>query len=291
MTIRRMGVAITCVLGVSASVTRMAAAQTRSSQTTPKKAAATGCGTVDTTAAWYKRQWATLDETNLKWSNDSLRTVLLDAAGLTVATALVPQLGWQNADAPLVITPAESTVVAALKRRGGRGRGAGGRGAAPPAAGATAGGAGTTSGGAGSVAAGAGATTAGSTAVAAGTGARAGGGGRGGGAPWPTKSVVGAAGVRAVFVIMQSDSALQESGMHQLMEPGPDEDIAADIAILNDRTRLRAGRKQPFGTQLHMVGGKLIPLPIEDSAHVDLRRDDAGLPPLVWSVCNANAKK
>jgi hypothetical protein len=213
------------------------------------KKAAPSCAKPDTSAAWYKRQWATLDETGLKWSNDSLRSALLDAAGLTVATALVPQLGWQNASAPVVVTPAESAMVVMLKRRGGRG--GRGRGATPAAPGTPA---------------------------------------PPPPSPWPLKSIVGAAGVRAVFVIMQTDSALQESGMHQLMEPGPDEAIAADIAILNDRSRLLVGRKQLFGTQLHLVNGKLVPLPMEDSAHVDLRRSDAGFPPLAWSVCNANSK-
>jgi len=34
--------------------------------------------------------------------------------------------------------------------------------------------------------------------------------------------------------------------------------------------------------------GKLVPLRIEDSAHVDLRRESAWLPPLKQSVCAAS---
>lgn len=265
----RVVLAIAATLSSAALGNHALAAQASSAgrSAAPTKAAAPkktpSCATVDTTAVWYKKQMATLDESGMKWSNDSLRQALLSAAGLTVATALVPQLGWQNASAPVVETPAESAMVVILKRSGGRGRGGGGRGGAAtgaaPAAGAPA--------------------------------APPGGGGGSASVPWPVKSVVGAAGVRATFVLIQLDSAIQEAGMHHLMEPGPDEDIAADIAILNDRERLLVGRKQPFGTQLHQVNGKLVPLPIEDSAHVDLRRDDAGLPPLAWSVCNANAKK
>jgi hypothetical protein len=105
------------------------------------------------------------------------------------------------------------------------------------------------------------------------------------GSTWPTRSVVGAAGVRAVWIVAQRDTALQRTVLHRMMESGPDEALAADVAVLEDRVRLQSGRKQLYGSQLRMVGGKLVPAPIEDSAHVDMRRDAAGLPPLREALC------
>lgn len=105
------------------------------------------------------------------------------------------------------------------------------------------------------------------------------------GSSWPTRSVVGAAGVRAVWLLAQRDTALQRTVLHRMMESGPDEALAADVAVLEDRVRLQSGRKQLYGSQLRMVNGKLAPAPIEDSAHVDMRRDAAGLPPLRQAMC------
>jgi len=105
------------------------------------------------------------------------------------------------------------------------------------------------------------------------------------GSTWPTRAVVGAAGVRSVWIIAQRDTALQRTVLHRMMESGPDEALAADIAVLEDRVRLQSGRKQLYGSQLRIVGDKLVPAPIEDSAHVDMRRDAAGLPPLRRAMC------
>ena len=107
------------------------------------------------------------------------------------------------------------------------------------------------------------------------------------GSTWPTRAVVGAAGVRSVWIIAQRDTALQRTVLHRMMESGPDEALAADVAVLEDRVRLQSGRKQLYGSQLRLVGGKLVPAPIEDSAHVDMRRDAAGLPPLRNAMCVA----
>ncbi len=109
------------------------------------------------------------------------------------------------------------------------------------------------------------------------------------GSVWPSRSVVGVAGVRSVFYLAQRDTALLRAALKRMMEGGPDEGIKTDIAILEDQSRLRAGRKQLYGTQMQLANGRYSPLAIEDSAHVDLRREGANLPPLAWSVCNANA--
>lgn len=110
-------------------------------------------------------------------------------------------------------------------------------------------------------------------------------------APWPTRSVVGPAGVRAVWVLAGRDTMVARVALHRMMEAGPDESPPAAVAILEDRLRVRAGRKQIYGTQLvRAPDGTLEPAPIEDPKHVDLRRDAAGLPPLAQSICAAGSR-
>jgi hypothetical protein len=108
------------------------------------------------------------------------------------------------------------------------------------------------------------------------------------GSTWPVRGIVGAAGVRAVWILAEQDTALQRTILHRMMESGPDEALAADVAVLEDRVRLQSGRKQLYGSQLRMIGGRLVPAPIEDSAHVDMRRDAAGLPPLRPAMCTVH---
>jgi hypothetical protein len=110
------------------------------------------------------------------------------------------------------------------------------------------------------------------------------------GSAWPTRSVVGAAGVRAVWTLAQQDTALERAALRRMMEAGLGESIPADVAVLEDRVRLLSSRKQLYGTQLSRVNERLVVLPIEDSAHVDLRRDAAGLPPLRQAVCAAGTR-
>jgi hypothetical protein len=112
--------------------------------------------------------------------------------------------------------------------------------------------------------------------------------GRGG--QFPTRGVVGAAGAHAAFLLILLDSTLEGRGMHRFMEAGLGEGFETETAMLEDRTRVRAGRGQLYGTVLRAdADGKLVPTRIEDSAHVELRRESAWLPPLKQSVCAAAA--
>src|SRR6476661_3359848 len=43
------------------------------------------------------------------------------------------------------------------------------------------------------------------------------------GSTWPTRSVVGAAGVHAVYLLSQSDTGLARNVLHRMMEAGPAE--------------------------------------------------------------------
>ena len=52
------------------------------------------------------------------------------------------------------------------------------------------------------------------------------------------------------------------------------------LAYLIDRLLVAEGKPQRYGTQFHVVDGKLVPHPIEDEASVDLLRAFAGLPSL-----------
>lgn len=107
-------------------------------------------------------------------------------------------------------------------------------------------------------------------------------------APWPTRSVVGPAGVRAVWLLASADSALARTTLHRMMEAGPDESPPAAVAMLEDRLRIRAGRRQIYGTQLlRAASGALVPAPTEYPQGLDMRRDAAGLPPLAQALCAA----
>jgi hypothetical protein len=76
------------------------------------------------------------------------------------------------------------------------------------------------------------------------------------------------------------------------MEAGPVESPAVDVATLEDRVRLQAGRKQLYGTQFRVDDrGTIVLAPMEDSAHADLRREDAGLPPFALGLCLAKNSK
>src|SRR5262249_7527613 len=109
------------------------------------------------------------------------------------------------------------------------------------------------------------------------------------GSAWPGKALVGPAGMHAVFLLAQRDSALARVALHRMMEAGPDESLAADVATLEDQFRLaQQGRKQLDGTQFRVGANGAVELsPMEDSAHADMRREDSGLPPFKLGLCLA----
>ncbi len=110
------------------------------------------------------------------------------------------------------------------------------------------------------------------------------------GSVWPTRSVVGADGVLAVWTLATRDTALARAALKRMMEAGPDESPPAAVALLEDRARTQAGRKQLYGTQLQRsASGAIAPVPIEDLAHLAMRRDGAELPPLEQSLCAARS--
>ena len=182
--------------------------------------------------AWVRRQAAFFDDSKRDWSDDTLRTALLAAAGLSAPLAAPVQTGVQveGHDPPL------GTTAGAMRER--------------------------------------------LKQLAAVRGSA-----------WPTRSVVGAAGTHAVYLLAQGDTGLARGALHRLMEAGPAESPAVDVAMFEDRMRIVWGRKQLYGTLFRAgANGALMLAPMEDSAHADLRREDAGLPPLAVGLCLARRR-
>ncbi len=179
-------------------------------------------------AGWMKKQAEWFDDSKHDWTNDTLRTQLLAAAGLTAPLSMPVQRGVQIAGQDPQLGPTAAAMTEMLKKMAAQ---------------------------------------------------------RGG--EWPTKSVVGAAGVHAVYLLSQSDTGLGRAVLHRMMEAGPAESPSADVATFEDRLRLVWGRKQIYGTQFRSENGKIVLAPMEDSAHADLRREDAALPPFSLGLCFA----
>ena len=209
------------------------AAGARAGAGAASKSSKGGCPAPDTTATWFKRQREWLDESSAKWSDESMRNLLL-STGQTAGGTSSALLGYELVQGPVAgPSKADSTVIAGLMKL---------------------------------------ASERGST--------------------WPTKSVVGARGVLAVWALAAKDTVFARAALKRMMEAGPDESPPAAVAILEDRQRVRIGRKQLYGTQLQKSPtGAWAPLPIEDEAHLALRRDGAELPPLAQSLCAANSAK
>jgi uncharacterized protein DUF6624/alpha/beta hydrolase family protein len=98
---------------------------------------------------------------------------------------------------------------------------------------------------------------------------------------WPTKTLVGERGARAAWLLVQHadlDVAFQRQCL-PLMEKSvaAGEGSPKDLAYLTDRVLVAEGKPQRYGSQFHMVEGKLVPRPIEDEANVDARRAAVGL--------------
>ena len=187
---------------------------------------------VDSAQGWALKQREWLDDSRHTWTNDTLRTGLLRAAGLSQVNRAPLQVGWEvQESATPSLSAEEGSAITQLR----------------------------------SLAATRGAT-------------------------WPTKSVAGALATRAVWLLAHKDTALARAALKRMMEAGPEESNAADVAVLEDRLRLQSGRKQIYGTQfIAGADGALMPAPMEDSTHVDLRREDAGLPAFRVSACLARA--
>ncbi|MEU8119832.1 DUF6624 domain-containing protein [Spirillospora sp. NPDC049024] len=101
---------------------------------------------------------------------------------------------------------------------------------------------------------------------------------------WPGVAAVGTEGAHAAWLLAQHADwrpRLQRrflEAMREAVEAG-DAD-RADLAYLEDRVRVNAGRPQLYGTQYHTTETGFGPRPIEDPDRVDERRAEVGLPPM-----------
>ena len=97
---------------------------------------------------------------------------------------------------------------------------------------------------------------------------------------WPTKSMVGEEGALAAFLLAQhadADPKFQRDCL-QRMQAAPEGEVSKNnIAYLTDRVLVNEGKKQLYGTQFHIVDGKLAPRPIQDERNLDRRRAEAGM--------------
>ena len=101
---------------------------------------------------------------------------------------------------------------------------------------------------------------------------------------WPTVEGVGHDAVQAAFLIVQHavhDTAFMSEMLPAIRESHRRGDLdGGAVAMLTDRIEVKAGRPQIYGTQLSLRDGRWVLDPIADSAGVDARRRQMGLPPL-----------
>ncbi len=100
---------------------------------------------------------------------------------------------------------------------------------------------------------------------------------------WLGKSIVGARGNQALFLVIQhADLAIQEQYfplLRQSVEAG--ESRPGHLALLNDRILMRQGKPQIYGSQVVFDDkGQAVFYPIEDEPNVNARRAAMGLEPI-----------
>lgn len=102
----------------------------------------------------------------------------------------------------------------------------------------------------------------------------------------PTRPMVGARGADAVMLVVQHSASLQERVL-ALAQALPEGEISGQwLALLEDRVLVHRGKPQRFGTQFTIGADTLFHFaPVADTAGLETRRAQAGLPPLQLYVC------
>ncbi|MGH7678650.1 MAG: DUF6624 domain-containing protein [Gemmatimonadaceae bacterium] len=103
---------------------------------------------------------------------------------------------------------------------------------------------------------------------------------------WPTRSLVGARGASAAFLIAQHNEPIQQEAL-KLMQALPKGQVQlSELAMLEDRVLATAGRPQKYGTQFKPpVGETLEFYPIDSVPRLETRRATVGLPPMGVYLC------
>ena len=101
---------------------------------------------------------------------------------------------------------------------------------------------------------------------------------------WLGRTTVGEDGADAAFVLVQhadADTAFQARVLPLLARAyHAREATGQQLALLTDRVATARAQPQVYGTQVMLVAGRAVLMPIGDSAGVDARRAAVGLPPL-----------
>lgn len=101
---------------------------------------------------------------------------------------------------------------------------------------------------------------------------------------FPSREDVGPDGVKAAALLVQhadADPAFQAAVLPLLVAAFQAGDVTGqEVAMLTDRVAKAQGQPQVYGTQAGTRDGAIVFYPIDDSAGVDQRRQEMGLPPL-----------
>jgi hypothetical protein len=104
---------------------------------------------------------------------------------------------------------------------------------------------------------------------------------------WPTKTMVGARGASAAFLIAQHHASLQPLAL-RLMRALPAREVQqSELAMLEDRVLVSQGKPQKYGTQLTPDGGEFSP--VDSLSRLEARRAEVGLPPIPVYLCMIRA--
>jgi hypothetical protein len=102
----------------------------------------------------------------------------------------------------------------------------------------------------------------------------------------PTRSMVGAAGASALFLVIQHSASLQERLLAMAKRAPTGEVPPTSLAMLEDRVLANSGKRQIYGTHFTMTAeGRLRFAPVADPAGMAARREKAGIMPLDLYVC------
>lgn len=95
---------------------------------------------------------------------------------------------------------------------------------------------------------------------------------------WFRKSRYGEKGARAAFLIVQHSGLEQWRRFVPILEPlvRAGEVQGPAFGLMFDRLAVAEGRPQRYGSQLHCVGGRWVPNPLEDPTRVDELRKAMG---------------
>lgn len=100
---------------------------------------------------------------------------------------------------------------------------------------------------------------------------------------WPTRTMVGARGASAAFLVAQHNASLQPLAL-RLMRALPATEVQqSELAMLEDRVLVAEGKPQKYGTQFTPDGSAFFP--VDSLSRLEARRAEAGLPPMPVYLC------